>query len=291
MTAPAQDKRPANATMALLEDLLTNTLDPGYRAAASKQRNRHRWEHPLVWLCCVGLGLLLTVAYQQTHRAAPAREVARQDLISRIHSLQTAGDRLDTNAKQLAGDVARLRDQQLANAGSQDLRDLEVASGTVAVTGPGMVVSLAEPKAPDPSAGNNRPGTTPQADVAILHDTDIRTVVNQLWNAGAEAIAVNGIRLTTTSAIRFAGEAVLVDFQQINSPYTIEAIGPRDAMLTSFADSPIARQLKTKEAVYNITFKFNGKSDLHLGSVTVSQPRYAQTGSAAPTPSSSESPR
>jgi uncharacterized protein YlxW (UPF0749 family) len=291
MSAPAQDKRPANVTMALLEDLLTNTLDPGYRAAAAKQRPRHRWEHPLVWLCCVAVGLLLTVAYQQTHRGAPAREVARQDLISRIHSLQTAGNQLDTNAKQLAGDVARLRDQQLTNAGSKDLRDLEVASGTVAVNGPGVVVSLAEPKAPDPSAGNNRPGTTPQADVAIVHDTDIRTVVNQLWSAGAEAIAVNSIRLTTTSAIRFAGEAVLVDFQQINSPYTIEAIGPRDPMLTSFADSPIARQLKTKEAVYNITFKFNGKSDLRLGSVTVSQPRYAQTGSAAPTPGPSESPR
>jgi uncharacterized protein YlxW (UPF0749 family) len=291
MTAPAKDKRPANVTMALLEDLLTNTLDPGYRAAASKQRTRHRWEHPLVWLCCVAVGLLLTVAYQQTHRAAPAREVARQDLISRIHSLQSVGNRLDDNAKQLAGDVARLRDQQLANAGSQDLRDLEVASGTVAVTGPGMVVSLAEPKAPDPSAGNNRPGTTPQTDVAVLHDTDIRTVVNQLWTAGAEAIAVNGIRLTTTSAIRFAGEAVLVDFQQINSPYTIEAIGPRDQLLTSFADSPIARQLKTKEAVYDITFKFNGKSDLRLESVTVSQPRYAQAGSAAPSPSTSESPR
>jgi uncharacterized protein YlxW (UPF0749 family) len=121
-----------------------------------------------------------------------------------------------------------------------------------------------------------------------------------LWLAGAEAIAVNGIRLSSTSAIRFAGETVLVDFQQINSPYTIEAIGPRDKMLTSFADSTIARQLKTKEAVYNITFKFNGKSDLQLGSVTVSQPRYARTGSAPPAPatptptrtsSPSESPR
>jgi uncharacterized protein YlxW (UPF0749 family) len=243
---------------------------------------------------------MLTVAYQQTHRGAPAREVARQDLISRIHSLQAAGNRLDGNAKQLADEVARLRDQQLAGIGSPNLRNIEIASGTAAVKGAGLVIGLAEPPKPDPSTGNVRPGTTPQQSVAVLHDTDIRNVVNQLWLAGAEAIAVNGIRLSSTSAIRFAGETVLVDFQQINSPYSIEAIGPRDKMLTSFADSTIARQLKTKEAVYNITFKFNGKSDLQLGSVTASQPRYARTGSAPPAPatptptrtsSPSESPR
>ena len=56
----------------------------------------------------------------------------------------------------------------------------------------------------------------------------MRSVVNELWSDGAEAIAVNGIRLTPTSAIRFAGDAVLVDFQPITSPYRIDAIGDAD---------------------------------------------------------------
>jgi uncharacterized protein YlxW (UPF0749 family) len=238
----------------------------------------------------VVVGLLLVVAYQQTHRAAPTRELARRDLISRIHSLQSAGNTLDSNTKRLADDVAKLRDQQLSGFDSKQLHDLEVSAGSVAVSGPGVVIQLAEPRAPEPSSGN-RPGTPPDHSATVLRDLDIRAVVNQLWAAGAEGIAVNGIRLSSTSVIRVAGEAVLVDFQQINSPYTIEAIGPRDQLLVSFADSPIARQLKTKEAVYDITFKFNGKSDLHLGSVTVSQLRYAHSGHPEPTPTPTESPR
>jgi uncharacterized protein YlxW (UPF0749 family) len=272
---------------ALLDDLLTNTLDPGYRAAAKRPKRSHWWDGPIVWLGCVAVGLVLVMAYQQSHRSAPAREAARKELISRITSLQKAGSAMDNSARTLAGQVAALRDAQLAKTGNADLPNLEVASGTVAVSGPGMVVQLDEPPDPQPSAGDGRSGTTPQQQVAILHDTDIRSVVNQLWSGGAEAVAVNGIRLTATSAIRFAGEAILVDFQTINAPYTVEAIGDRNALLVDFADSAIAQRLKTIQAVYNISFKFNGKSDLKLSSVTVTEPRFAVRGDAPTTPSTS----
>jgi uncharacterized protein YlxW (UPF0749 family) len=275
---------------ALLENLLNNPLDPGYQAAADGPKRRHWWDAPLVWLGCTAVGLLLVVAYDQHHRSAPARDLARRDLISRIHDLQDSRDRLDGTAKGLANDVAKLRDSQLAGGGT-GLRDLEVASGAVAVSGPGIVIQLAEPPAKDPSAGNARPGTTPQQAIAVLRDRDVRSVVNQLLSSGAEAVAVNGIRLTSMSAIRFAGESILVDFQPINSPYSIEAIGPRDRLILEFADSAVARQLKTKESVYGITFKFNGKSDLHLSSATVARPQYASRGLPTPTPSNTESPR
>ena len=132
----------------------------------------------------------------------------------------------------------------------------------------------------------------------MLHDRDIRAVVNQLWAGGAEAIAVNGLRLTATSFIRFAGESVLVDFQPISAPYSIEAIGDRNGLLVAFADSAIARQLKTMTAVEGITFRFTGKSGLRLQSVTVTEPHYAGRGTPtpsstrpSPSPSSTESPR
>ena len=72
----------------------------------------------------------------------------------------------------------------------------------------------------------------------ILTDRDVRGVVNELWPDGAEAIAVNDVRLTPDRAIRFAGEAVLVDFQPITSPYMIGAIGDADELTTG---SPPAR--------------------------------------------------
>jgi uncharacterized protein YlxW (UPF0749 family) len=282
---------PVRFSTALLDDLLANPLDPGYRLAFqaqqdradSQQPGRRWWDGPLLWLACLAVGLMLVVAYQQQHQSAPAREAARKDLIDRIERLQQTGDSLDGRAKALASEVAALRDAQLPG-NSADLKRLELASGALPVTGPGVRIELDEPPAPTVTP-NGRPGTTPQEAVAVLHDRDIRAVVNQLWAAGAEAVAVNGLRLTATSFIRFAGESVLVDFQPIRAPYTIEAIGNRNALLVDFADSPIARQLKTVAAVDGITFRFAGKSGLRLQSVTVAQPHYAGLGALAPSES------
>ena len=55
---------------------------------------------------------------------------------------------------------------------------------------------------------------------------DLQNVANALWAAGAEAIAINGQRLTATSTIRAAGNAILVDFRPVTSPYEVSAIGP-----------------------------------------------------------------
>lgn len=58
-----------------------------------------------------------------------------------------------------------------------------------------------------------------------INSRDIQLVVNALWSAGAEAISVNGHRMTSTSAIRFAGKAIIVDFRGLTPPYEIVAIG------------------------------------------------------------------
>jgi uncharacterized protein YlxW (UPF0749 family) len=294
MSAPPGNERSratgpkAPLTTAMLDDLLNNTLDPGYRAAAGMPPRRHWWDAPMVWAGCLLVGLLLVTAYQQSHLSAPARDAARKDLITRITNLQQAGSRMDGQAKQLAAEVNTLRDRQLSSQGDSSLRNLDVVSGGVAMRGPGVTIQVSEPAQPQATVGNGRAGTGSQPQAAVLHDRDIRAVVNQLWASGAEAIAVNGIRLTATTAIRFAGESILVDFQTISTPYTISAIGNRDTLLLDFADSPIARQLKTAQAVLGIGFKFSGKSVLTLPSVTVAQQSYASPG-ASPSPASKSS--
>lgn len=281
MTSDQPPRRPSNLSNLMLDELLNNTLDPGYRAAAGHRTAdapRRWWDGPMVWLACIAVGLLLVVAYQQSHQSAPSREAARRELISRIQRLQATGASKDAQAKQLAAAVAALRDAQLA-AEDPGVRQLEVESGSVAVTGPGMQVHLGEPAAPT-AAPNARPGTTPQTEVAVIHDKDIRAVVNELWSAGAEAVAVNGLRLSSTSFIRFAGESVLVDFQPITPPYSIQAIGNRNGLQVAFADSAIARQLQTMSAVDGISFGFSGEDRLELPSVTVTQPHYAERGAS-----------
>lgn len=276
-------KRPRpDISSAALNELLNNTLDPGYRAASARNRPARWWDGPLVWLGCLAVGLLLVVAYQQSHLAAPARDAARHDLINRIGAAQSTANRLDAQAKQLAGQVAALRDAQLPG-NDAPVRAAEVAAGAVAVSGPGMQVEIGEPSS-QPTAGTGRPGTTPRSLVSIIRDTDVRAVVNQLWADGAEAVAINGQRLTPESFIRVAGESIQVDFAALTSPYTISAIGDSDGLQVGFAQSDIARRLKTLASVAGISFRFGGKSKLQLPSVTVGEPRFASLG---PTPSGS----
>ena len=110
-------------------------------------------------------------------------------------------------------------------------------------------------------------------------------MVNELWAVGAEAISVNDIRLTPTSAIRFAGEAVLVDFEPISPPYVIRAIGNADRLDTGFAASDVASRYQTLAGVEGIGFSFDERSRLQLPGAAVGTLAYAHSvGSNTPDP-------
>ena len=87
-----------------------------------------------------------------------------------------------------------------------------------------------------------------------MFDRDLQDVVNALWLAGAEAISVNDQRLAAQTAIRSAGEAILVDFRPLSPPYVLRAIGDVDQMQASFADGATARRLQTLTSLYGLRF-------------------------------------
>jgi uncharacterized protein YlxW (UPF0749 family) len=83
-------------------------------------------------------------------------------------------------------------------------------------------------------------------------DRDLQDVVNGIWAAGAEAVSVNGIRLTALTAIRSAGEAILVDFRPLSPPYEIEAIGDPGALEVGFLDGPAGRRFTAYTSLYGL---------------------------------------
>jgi uncharacterized protein YlxW (UPF0749 family) len=110
-------------------------------------------------------------------------------------------------------------------------------------------------------------------------------VVNELWHDGAEAISVNDVRLTPTTAIRFAGQAVLVDFRPVTSPYTIRAIGDRNALDTAFVDSPVSSRYQTLAGARGVAFSFDQADHLELAASAAVSPQYARpANSPSPTP-------
>lgn len=262
-----------------LIDMVINPQDPGYRLAAQRAVPRpQRWyDRPAVALCCALIGFLLVVAYVSTHRAAPEVQKTRQALIARVHSAQDEDTALAETQARLTEQLQARQKAALGNSGalSGRLRLDQLLAGETAVTGPGLQVVLTEPKTASATPAPGRAGSVPQSATNILTDRDVRSVVNELWSDGAEAIAVNGVRLTPTSAIRFAGQAVLVDFEPITSPYRIAAIGPADELDTDFASSAVASRYQTMVSADGIGFSFDASGQLSLPANAVIAPRYA----------------
>ena len=107
-------------------------------------------------------------------------------------------------------------------------------------------------------------------------DADLQTVVNELWHDGAEAIAINGKRLTATSTIRAAGSAILVDFQPLNQPYKISAIGPPH-LDDRLRDSPTGQLYQRFTQTYGMHFTITAADNLSLPAAADPQLRYATT--------------
>ena len=138
----------------------------------------------------------------------------------------------------------------------------ELAAGLLPVSGPGLLVTLADA---EPDADADPVGGTAEADPrGQVRDGDLQLVVNALWAAGAEAVSINGQRLGPTTAIRFAGDAVLVDFRPVTNPYLVSAIGDPATLRSRFLASPEVNALAVISETYGLRFEFAQEDELSL---------------------------
>ena len=250
-SARPQGPRDPAASTALLTEVMTRPLDPGYAAAARRRaetgEGRSRSGRGLTWLALLAVGGLLAVAGVRAAAAEPAADRGRQALLQRIDDSTGRSDRLTAQVARAQSDNAALAARLGgAPAASADVQagGLAVAAAATAVTGPGLQVVL------DDARGDDSGTTTTSGRVV---DRDVQIVVNGLWQNGAEAVAINGQRLSSLSSIRAAGEAVLVDYRPLTPPYTISAIGDPTALQTGLATSVAGRYLQVLRDNYGIS--------------------------------------
>lgn len=273
MTDPST-RRP-DASMSLLSDLMANTLDEGYRREANRRAaalavtgqdegvDRPRgpgWRRGIALVLILGFaGLVLTVAALQTHDNAPAVAQARNDLIERVRSETDQADDLQRRLVTLRAEVDGARNDALAatSAGSTaraELDRLAALAGVSAVRGPGIKVVVDDARNGDLRSD----GATGR-----VLDTDLQRLLNGLWAAGAEAVSVNGQRLTQLTAVRSAGDAILVAYRPLSPPYEVLAIGNPDDLEVDFVDGPGGRWFHTLEG-FGIRFAVTAEKDLRL---------------------------
>ena len=113
-----------------------------------------------------------------------------------------------------------------------DLQKANTMAGVVAVTGPGVIVTLHDAhKLPPKPADMSPQDYTEFTRNYIIHDADIQMAVNELRGAGAEAIAINDQRVVSTTAVRCVGNVVQVNsIPTSGSPVRIKAIGDPEAL-------------------------------------------------------------
>lgn len=268
----------------LLTELFQNPLEPGYADAARRRAERAaRADHAepprrafslprlLTLLVSAGIGFLLVVAYQHVIADEPARTRARDGLIDQINDRRATTDALRRRADQLRDQVTRQRDAALDDRAAARLRDLEATTGLGRVTGDGVVVRIGDAPRPVDAVTGQGSGN----DLGRVLDRDLQQIANALWRAGAEAIAINGQRLISTSTIRAAGDAILVDFRPLTGPYEVSAIGPDD-MEKRFVSSSTARTFRQLVDAFGMSFEVHKRDDLSLPAASEPQLRYAR---------------
>lgn len=204
------------------------------------------------------LGFLLVIASTaaSANRRVEAPRKAR--LISLIQDRRRQVADLDAAVTELRTKVvAAQRDS--AQAGRQDrtrseeISRLALQAGTVPVRGPGLEVRLSD--------SSRSPASAEDAGALRIHDTDIQLVVNELFAAGAEAVSVNDNRIVATTAIRAAGDTIVVNFRPLVPPYRVTAIGAKKA---PFEASRIATRFKRWTRLFGLGFSVKSRASLTL---------------------------
>ena len=251
-----------DASMTLITEMMQRPLDPGYAAAAERRQQAglppatgHR--SPLLVIVAVLIGALLTTSALALRPPTTTVSRIKADLVARIQASRAHADDQTRLIATLLNEIntaqAAALSQQSQTGLADELSTLELAAGTVPVTGPGLVLTVDDATATVDSnspVANPRAATTPDQGKVIA--TDLQILVNGLWQAGAEAISINDHRLTARAAIRSAGAAILVDYRPLTRPYVITAIGDPGSLSVEFADNSGGSYLQSLTTNYNI---------------------------------------
>lgn len=189
----------------------------------------------LVPLTALGAGLLFatSAATAQGTDLRADRRLQLTELIARERSAVVRQERSATDLRdevEAAAAAAAVADSRIDRARAP--RQLEVAAGLVAVSGPAVSVTL-----DDAPRRKGRP-LTGDPDDLVVHQQDLEAVVNALWAGGAEAMTLMGQRIVSTSAVRCVGNTVILHGRVYSPPFVVQAIGDPLALRSALAREP-----------------------------------------------------
>jgi len=156
-------------------------------------------------------------------------------------------ERLDEYQRGLAADTEMLKGI------SAELERQKMMAGLLTVEGPGVQVTL------DDSNIQSVPATA-DPNAYLIHEYDLRDVVNLLWMAGSEAIAVNDERIVATTSIYCVGSTVMVNDTRLSPPYLIQAVGNPSTQEDVLSNPAYLKEIKRRAELYGVQFKVSRRT-------------------------------
>lgn len=253
---------PPQVLMPLLDYITSHSMDEDYahvaqRADADKDKPTQQVRPGLAALIVMGLfGVLVATAAVQTARNAEEESGSRDSLVTQVKARTAQVDARRARVANLRQEIESLQTLYLETTGqgrllTARLDRLGIASGALPVTGPGVKVVV-----------DDAPGAVGPVEQVL--DEDLQKLVNALWASGAEAISVNGHRLSNLSAIRSAGQAITVNYVSLSRPYTVLAVGNPDTMPARFVETEHGRDWFDLHAVNRLEFTMTEEESLRL---------------------------
>lgn len=171
------------------------------------------------------LGFMVALGYRQTELSSrlgaihTGNSAVNRQLSTKLDNLKKLNQ---TAEKQLTQVTAAVNHYEKKSTGSNRelkqlqvrLQDERILAGSTPVHGPGIAVTLMD---------GGQSGTN--VEQILTHDWNVRSVVNELFTAGAEAVTINNYRVVATSAVQCQGPVVTVNDHRLGAPFEIEAIG------------------------------------------------------------------
>jgi uncharacterized protein YlxW (UPF0749 family) len=215
-----------------------------------------------VLLVGLTLGLLLSVSWQplpQTSVGATSPQSIR--ILLSIQRLEAEQQELKATLAELRQELTERQRAAAAQTGRLQVLEVELhrqqlLAGLLPVQGPGVVVAL------DDSTVQIPAGADPNA--YIIHEYDLRDIINLLWMAGSEAIAINDERLVSISSIYCVGSTVMVNNTRLSPPYLIQAIGNPRVQQDYLRNQSHLKDLKEKQRLYGLRFEVKDAANLTL---------------------------
>lgn len=176
------------------------------------------------------------------------------DLAGLVQAQQELVLRLETDVDDMSAEVQLLTDTGFPTATAVSPKALVLYS----MEGPGVAVSLSDAPPDFDVVGHLN------VNDLVVHQQDVDAVMNALWRGGAEAMAVQGIRITGTTPVRCIGNVILIGVRAFAPPYVIEAIGDVNTMVESLMQDPVVANYRNAANLYQMGWNVEVKPSLKV---------------------------